>query len=101
MDAMCSSETSVDTQRTTLRYIPEDGILQNHRRDDFKSYNNPESMNRVIFETECCVSFVDKLLPSIVIRTRHLIREEALQYLTATITAVLYHCAQNIVRKEM
>jgi hypothetical protein len=25
MEAICSSETSVDTQRTTLRYIPEDG----------------------------------------------------------------------------
>jgi hypothetical protein len=28
MEAICSSETSVDTQRTTLRYIPEDGTLQ-------------------------------------------------------------------------
>jgi hypothetical protein len=28
MEAICSSETSVDTQRTTKRYIPEDGTLQ-------------------------------------------------------------------------
>jgi hypothetical protein len=28
MKAICSSETSVDTQRTTRRYIPEDGTLQ-------------------------------------------------------------------------
>jgi hypothetical protein len=28
MEAMFSSETSVDTQRTTRRYIPEDGTLQ-------------------------------------------------------------------------
>jgi hypothetical protein len=27
MEAICSSETSVDTQRTTRRYIPEDGTL--------------------------------------------------------------------------
>jgi hypothetical protein len=27
MKAICSSETSVDTQRTTRRYIPEDGTL--------------------------------------------------------------------------
>jgi hypothetical protein len=27
MEAKCSSETSVDTQRTTRRYIPEDGTL--------------------------------------------------------------------------
>jgi hypothetical protein len=29
MEAIYSSETSVDTQRTTRRYIPEDGTLQN------------------------------------------------------------------------
>jgi hypothetical protein len=28
MEAICSSETSGDTQRTTRRYIPEDGILR-------------------------------------------------------------------------
>jgi hypothetical protein len=28
MEAICSFETSVDTQRTTRRYIPEDGTLQ-------------------------------------------------------------------------
>jgi hypothetical protein len=28
MEAICSSETSVDTQRITRRYIPEDGTLQ-------------------------------------------------------------------------
>jgi hypothetical protein len=28
MEAVCSSETSVDSQRTTGRYIPEDGTLQ-------------------------------------------------------------------------
>jgi hypothetical protein len=27
MEAICSPETSVDTQRTTRRYIPEDGTL--------------------------------------------------------------------------
>jgi hypothetical protein len=29
MEAICSSDTSVDTQRTKRRYIPEDGILKN------------------------------------------------------------------------
>jgi hypothetical protein len=38
MEAICSSETSVDTQRTTRRYIPENGDLHNHRCDNFKSY---------------------------------------------------------------
>jgi hypothetical protein len=31
MEAIYSSETSVDTHRTTRRYIPEDGTLHNHR----------------------------------------------------------------------
>jgi hypothetical protein len=37
MEAACSSETSVDIQRTTLRYIP-DGILHNYRCENLKSY---------------------------------------------------------------
>jgi hypothetical protein len=39
MEAICSSETSVDTQRTTRRYITEDGTLHNHPCEDLKSYN--------------------------------------------------------------
>jgi hypothetical protein len=38
MEAICSSETSVDTQRTTRRYIPEDDTLHNHRYENLKSY---------------------------------------------------------------
>jgi hypothetical protein len=38
MEATCSSETWVDTQRTTRRYIPEDGTLHNHRCENLKSY---------------------------------------------------------------
>jgi hypothetical protein len=38
MEALCSFETSVDTQRTTRRYIPEDGTLHNHRCENLKSY---------------------------------------------------------------
>jgi hypothetical protein len=30
VEAICSSETSVDTHRTTRRYIPEDGNLQDN-----------------------------------------------------------------------
>jgi hypothetical protein len=39
MEAICCSETSVETQRTTRRYIPEDGTLHNHRCENLKSYN--------------------------------------------------------------
>jgi hypothetical protein len=31
MEAICSSATSVDTQRNTRRYIPEDGTLRNQK----------------------------------------------------------------------
>jgi hypothetical protein len=39
MEAIYSSETSVVTQRTTWRHIPEDDTLHNHRCENLKSYN--------------------------------------------------------------
>jgi hypothetical protein len=39
METICSFETSVDTQQTTRRYIPEDGTLHNHRCENLRSYN--------------------------------------------------------------
>jgi hypothetical protein len=38
MEAISSSETSVDTQRTTWRYFPEDGTLHNHWCENLISY---------------------------------------------------------------
>jgi hypothetical protein len=38
MEAMCSSETSVDTERTTRRHIPEEDVLHNHHCENLKSY---------------------------------------------------------------
>jgi hypothetical protein len=38
MEAICSSETSVETQLTTRRHIPEDDTLHNHRCENLKSY---------------------------------------------------------------
>jgi hypothetical protein len=38
MEAICSSEMSGDTQRTTWRYIPEDYTLHNHRCENLESY---------------------------------------------------------------
>jgi hypothetical protein len=38
MEAICSSETSVATQQTTWRHIPEDDTLHNHRYENPKSY---------------------------------------------------------------
>jgi hypothetical protein len=39
IEVICSSETSVDFQRTTWRYIPEDRTLHNHRSEDLNSDN--------------------------------------------------------------
>jgi hypothetical protein len=38
MEAISASETSADTQRTSRRYIPEDGTLHNHRCENLISY---------------------------------------------------------------
>jgi hypothetical protein len=38
MEATFSSET-VDFQRATRRYIPEDRTLHDHRRENLESYN--------------------------------------------------------------
>jgi hypothetical protein len=38
MEAICSSETSVETQRTTRRHVPEDDTFHNHRCENLKSY---------------------------------------------------------------
>jgi hypothetical protein len=38
MEAVFSSEASVDFQRTTQRYSPEDSTLHNHRCENLKSY---------------------------------------------------------------
>jgi hypothetical protein len=40
MEAIFSSETSVEFQRTTLCYIPEYSTVQNHRCENLKSYIN-------------------------------------------------------------
>jgi hypothetical protein len=39
MEAICSSETWVETQRTTRRHIPEDDTLHNHGCENLRSYN--------------------------------------------------------------
>jgi hypothetical protein len=40
MEAIRSSETSVDT-RSTQRHIPENGILHSHRCEHLRSYTDP------------------------------------------------------------
>jgi hypothetical protein len=53
MEVIFSSETSTDFQRTTLRYIPEDSTLHNHRCENLKSCISNESWN---LKNICCIS---------------------------------------------
>jgi hypothetical protein len=38
VEAICSPETSVEFQRTTRRYIPEERTINNHRCENLKLY---------------------------------------------------------------
>jgi hypothetical protein len=53
MEAACSSETSLNIQRTTRRCIPKDSTLHTHRCENLKSYNIfsscPKKMLPVVF----------------------------------------------------
>jgi hypothetical protein len=49
MEAICSSEMSVNTQWTTRRYIPEGGTLHNHRCENLKSLPYLDSLHSVGF----------------------------------------------------
>jgi hypothetical protein len=53
MEAICSSETSVATQRTTRPHIPEDDTLHNHGCENLKSYIilEPFPNHLLIFDT--------------------------------------------------
>jgi hypothetical protein len=54
MEAICSSETSADTQRTTRPYIPEDSTLYNHHCENLQSYRWQEFH---IFSRVCFLHF--------------------------------------------
>jgi hypothetical protein len=49
MEATCFSESSVDAQRTTRSYIPEDGTFHNHRCENLKSYTEVLMLKQVVY----------------------------------------------------
>jgi hypothetical protein len=55
MEVICSSETSIDTQRTTRHYIPEDGTLHNYRCKNLKSHILPFLYCMVIGEKKITI----------------------------------------------
>jgi hypothetical protein len=52
IEAIRSSETLVHT-RSTWRHIPEDGILNNHRRENLKSYIKKYVLNFNLVKLGC------------------------------------------------
>jgi hypothetical protein len=61
MEAVRTSETSVNSYQSTRHYNPEDGHVRTHRRENLKSYLaiiNLITINQIIFVTEGrCVFF--------------------------------------------
>jgi hypothetical protein len=49
MEVLRSSETSVEFQRSTRRYIPEDRALHNHHCESLKSYILHSELSKINF----------------------------------------------------
>jgi hypothetical protein len=58
MKATCSSETSVDFQRTTWRYVPEDKNLHYHRCENLKSDNQYFSQKKIYLPQNNSAAFM-------------------------------------------
>jgi hypothetical protein len=57
MEAICTSETSVDIQQTTGRYIPQGSTLHNHHCENLKSYIVYLCLRKeagVLLYADCC-----------------------------------------------
>jgi hypothetical protein len=57
MEAIYFSETSVATQQTTRRHIPEDDTLRHHRCENLKSYTK----NCLVFDANLILYFYTPL----------------------------------------
>jgi hypothetical protein len=51
MEAICCSETSVETQRTTRSHIPEDDTLHNHHCENLKYYIHEKWLHNHKYKT--------------------------------------------------
>jgi hypothetical protein len=60
IEVTCFSETSVNFQRTTRRYIPEDSTLHNYRCENLKSYVSKFEFPTAIWIPEVCWNFTLK-----------------------------------------
>jgi hypothetical protein len=69
MEVTYSSETSVDFQRTTRRYIPEERTLHNHRCENL---NNVNVSPYILLHAVCTVGVMLKLHKSLCVLIPHL-----------------------------
>jgi hypothetical protein len=58
----CSSETSVDFQRVTRRYIPQDRTLHNHRCENLESYTKNKLLLNICSLSSWNYFFLNQIL---------------------------------------
>jgi hypothetical protein len=90
MRVICSSETSVDTQRTTGRNIPEDGTLHNPRCENLKSYIMLTKFDKTEIKTHCDLQII--VYTFLLFRVYHFICSTAyvMSYSSATMCGPTY-----------
>jgi hypothetical protein len=70
MEATCSSETSVDFQRTTRRFITENIYLHNHRYENMRSYRINITGNKRYNLSAHCVTVISPSITTFNILSR-------------------------------
>jgi hypothetical protein len=91
MEAICSSETSVDTQWTTWHYIPEVGTLHNHCCENLKSYK--KRFNSSVPVMLMMMKMLNYSLLFLYLSDNHSREEEMLLYMhyQSNLSALLYY----------
>jgi hypothetical protein len=85
MEAVCTSETSVDNQRTPQRYIPGDRTLHNHRFENLKS-NMGEPGFSANFERKILSEFIKRNCCLLVCLYTHVLPSKLLKGLLLNIS---------------
>jgi hypothetical protein len=80
MEVICSSETSVEFQRTTRRYIPEESTRHNHRCENLKSnQKDVDSKHDLLFHLEYGSSTFLRNMGEVQSTLRHIPEESTLR----------------------
>jgi hypothetical protein len=91
MEAIFSSEKSVDFQRTTRRYIPEDSTLhKNHRCENLKSYIHHYSLPQG-WGTGSIIRQVSDLMIEFILHLYNWLQQFTNRYLTNIVFLDIIH----------